>query len=169
MGVKRLLSALLVVLCCVVFFGCSNNKRTNIEPEHSYYMIHMVPYTFPHKMEKNNDHSFLEFDKDFKNMFIWFDTQSGHQLVSLVITSCTRKSGQIKGTASRIEANTPERGTLVRYSFWSDKNTIYMKTLVTYKVFTAVDSHELVTVSRDQTVAKFARTTPGYITTGGAK
>jgi len=167
MKVRRILSAVGVLLCGIVLWGCSSGNRVNIEPFTPYYIQYLMPYSFPHTIERD-DMSFLEFDGDFKNLWISFDAPGGHQRVNLIITSSERRNGQIKGTASRIHAEEgPDKGKLLRYSFWSDNDTIYFRALVTYKVWSVEnDQHVVVTVERDMVVARFARVAPRYI--GGA-
>ena len=171
---KRLLSAALILLCGVIVFGCSNNNKSNtdIKPETGYYLTAITPYAFPHKMKKNDDHSFLEFDSEFKTMSIHFDKipegETGGEFIRIdfIISSFTQKNGQINGTASRIESEDgPDKGKIIRYSFWSDYKKIYLKTLVSYLVKASTDPMDLgtYTINLNVIVAQFARTAPGYI------
>jgi len=173
MKLKRLLSIALILLCAGVLWGCSKKAKVDIEPLREYYIQHMEPYAFskaavdtfgrPIDTAKmmTNDNMSLQFESGFKTMWIHVTgkpTRDDHT-IDFVVTSCSRKGGQIKGTASRID----DKGALLRYSFWSDDITIYFQTLREYKVYSVPDeSHATVTVERDLIVAKFARTTPAY-------
>lgn len=188
MKLKRGLSVLLVLLCGVVFLiGCSTKqKETGIKEFTPYYMTSLTPYAFTflgtsstgdpevetYKMH-NDDYSFMEFGKDLKTMWIIFTTGKNGR-IEFVVTSFTKKSGQIEGKVSRIEPVGPEKGKIRHYSFWSDKDGIYFKSDLTYNVYTATKSpesdserHRIVTVTRNQPVVGFARVTPGWIG-GGA-
>jgi len=166
MKTRRLLSMSLVILCAAILFGCGGKAKINIEAGTNYYVKELD--SFPFIMEKADDNSCLVFGADFKSMTIWFDDDDADPAdpneIYFAITSCSRKNGQIKGTASRIQtASEPNEGTIVRYSFWSDDELIYLKTLVSYKIFTAENPTVPETVSNDTIVARFLRTAPPYI------
>ena len=180
-----MLSLLLVLLCGLALWGCSNNNRVEINHKDAYFVQMQVPFAFSptvygynddselelvdvYKMADTNPLSYLQFDEDFTRMWIIFvDTIQEGQL-ELVITSGAPKNGNIRGAAARIMPDGPDVGKLVRYSFWSDKNIIYMRTLVTYRIGTEYDSaHSIRTVERDTVVAEFLRTPPGYFVGGG--
>lgn len=172
-------SVLLVLFCSIVLWGCSSKPKTGINYLQPYYMTSLTPYAFTYidtdtqeietfKMN-NDDYSFLEFDRNFKNMRIVFVTGK-EETITFVVTTYSKNKGQIKGTVSRIESTGPERGRILRYSFWSDDETIHLQALLTYRVYTASrapesdsESHRIVTVSRNTVVAKFARITPSWV------
>jgi len=169
MKVRKLLSVALVLLCGVMFFGCSGSAKPKIELDTQYFLEDLGLDAFAFKMVKKDDHSHLKFDSDFKTMTIWFDTLEteipGGITITFVVTSCERKSGQIKGTASRLQTiSEPDTGKLVRYSFWSDDVKIYLQTLVSYPVYTIKNGeHTAVTIQQNSIVARFWRNTPGRI------
>jgi hypothetical protein len=169
MKVKKLLSVALVLLCGIMFFGCSGNAKPKIESDTPYFLQELVLDTFAFKVVKPDDRSFLKFGSDFKEMTVRFDDLGGEIIIKFVITSCEQKNGQIKGTASRLQTDKdPETGKLVRYSFWSDDEKIYLQTLTTYKIYTVYDSkHTAVTVNQDSIVAYFWRNVPSRIGGGG--
>jgi len=182
MKLKRGLSVLLILLCGVVLLGCSNSKtKPGIEHLTPYYLGHLTPYAFTYtdtdtgeiqtlKME-NDDYSFVEFGRDFKTMRMVFVTGKDAELV-FVVTKCShnKKTGNIKGNISRIQDTGPDKGRIIRYSFWSNEDTIYMKALMTHRVLTATrtpesdsEAHRVVEVSRNEVVARFYRSAPAWI------
>jgi hypothetical protein len=106
----------------------------------------------------DNTLSHLMFDTDFKSMWIDFvDTPTPGRVI-FVITSGTPQNGNIRGTAARIIQSGPDVGKLVRYSFWSNRDTIYMRALVTYRIATEHEGkHDIVTIERGKIVAEFSR------------
>jgi len=196
MKMRRGFAVLLVLLCGITLWGCSNNNRVEIKAHEAYFAEELWPFAFTTTQYKiggdgqpeldengkpmpidlfkleDNDHSYLEFGDDFQKMWIVFangtnglvSTENGR--VEFIITSGAPKDGNIRGTASRI-INDPtgvDHGKLVRYSFWSDKHRIYMRTLVSYNVGTEVNGKfELVSIPRDVMVAEFARHDPWIV------
>ena len=184
MKMRRVLSALLILCCGMMVWGCSNNSRIEIQARVAYFVEELEPFAFSkteYKRDGSNnlvyddkgklilvdtyameddDHSYLEFAEDFKSMYIKFETNKDGR-IDFVITSGSPKSGNIRGTAARIIPDGPDMGKLARYSFWSDKTSIYLRTLVSYRIGTEYDeSHQVITIERNRPVAQFARTDP---------
>lgn len=164
-SLPRALAVLICLLCVTISLTGCGKKQPQIEAKVQYFIEELVPYTMPYNMVKDNDRTFLEFDEGFKRMAISFDTLNGRQPLDFVVTSFAQKKGNINATVSRIETD----GKLVRYSVYSNSTTIFLKTLTTYQTRTVVDNKAVtVDVERNKDVALFHRTTPRYITVGGA-
>jgi len=179
MKMRRGLAVLLVLLCAGVFLGCSNRNRIEIQPLHAYFVEEMEPYAFTRTVYEycdeedamvlvdtyrlyGDDRSYLEFSEDFKSMWIIFETGKTGR-IDFVITSGSPRNGNIRGTASRIihDPDGVDNGRLARYTFWSDKNRIYLRTVVSYRVGTEYGGvHRIITIQRNVTVAEFARFDP---------
>jgi len=185
MRIRRFLSAIIILLCGLVLWGCTNNNRIDIVSLQPYYIQELEPFAFSRTVigedgdlvdmypMRGNEYSFLEFAPDFKSMWIVFPSctlclPNGERCITFVITSGSPSNGNIRGTASRIMPDGPDIGKLIRYNFWSDRNRIYIQTLTTYRVGTEhAGEHAIVTVQRRTVVAEFARTQPAHIG-GGA-
>lgn len=169
---RRLFSVIFILLCGMTLWGCANNNRVEIAARHAYFIQEIIPFalgtdTDPNTGEEENPFtigsdslSHLMFDTDFKSMWIDFvDTTQPGRLV-FVVTSGSPNRGNISGTASRILRNPggPDHGKLIRYSFWSDKDTIYLSSLVAYNVRTEHEGkQDIVPVERNAVVAWFSR------------
>lgn len=179
----RLFAGLLILFCGgVAFWGCTNNgEEIKARPE-IYFIKELEHFAFSKTLLGEagepidtypllrNDRSFLEFAPDFKSMQIVFVAENGGERgrVIFVVTSGTPRGGNIRGTASRIMPDGIDRGKLIRYSFWSDRDTIYLQTLVTYRVGTEHEGeHTIRTLPRDTIVAEFSRTPPAHVGGGG--
>jgi len=186
MKARRILAVLIVLLCGLTLWGCSNNNRVEIKALQGYFVVEMEPYAFSptiyaYDEEEDDDvlvdkyrlfgddRSYLEFGEDFKSMWIIFETGKTGR-IDFVITSGAPKNGNIRGTASRIihDPDGDDNGMLARYSFWSDKNRIYLRTLRSYKVGTEESGvHKIITIQRNVIVAEFARIDPWLVGGGG--
>ena len=164
----------MVALCTAALYGCAKSsapKPANaIAAENQYYVKTIRPSSFTYPADskkvslKTSDHGFIEFNPNFKSMMMGLDDGvSSIQVVEFIIVSCSLKNNNISATVQRIY-----KGEIIRYAITSDADTIYMKTLVSYKLRAVNDDGVLddqIVVQRNVTVARYSRIDPKY--TGG--